>query len=270
MADPDRARAFGAQVDFGRAADDYGTHRAGFPERFFERLAAQLGLRAGMTALDIGTGAGTVAFGLAALGLRVTGVDPSEAMLAEARGAAATAGLAVDFRAGRAEALEFPDQAFDIVTAGQCWHWFDRPRAAAEAFRVVRPGGALAIAHFDWIPERGSVVAATEALIEEANPAWKLGGGRGVHPRWLADLSEAGFADIETASFDHPQPYTHEGWRGRIRASAGIKASLAPEAVAAFDAKLAAMLARDFPDEPLLTPHRVWWATGRRPPIRRS
>lgn len=262
---PETARAFGERVDFGRAAGDYRAFRAGFPPTFFTRLATQARLAAGMRALDIGTGTGTIACGLAALGLDTTGIDPSADMLDEARVIAQAEGLPIHYVTGRAELLDFPDQSFDVAVAGQCWHWFDRPQAAREAFRVLRPGGAMVIAHFDWIPLPGSVVAATEAMIIDANPHWKMAGGNGVYPAWLSDMSAAGFIDLETASFDIAQRYSHEAWRGRIRASAGIKASLDAEAVAAFDVRLAAMLARDFPDEPLATPHRVWWVIGRRP-----
>lgn len=263
--EPDGVRTFGTRVDFGRAADDYRVHRAGFPSAFFARLAAHAPLRAGMAALDVGTGTGTVARGLAALGLDVIGTDPSEEMLAAARGLAAEDALSIRFEMGRAEALNFPDRSFDVITAGQCWHWFDRAKAAAEAYRTLKPGGALVIAHFDWIPVPGSVVAATEAMILDANPHWKMAGGTGIHPAWLADMSAAGFVDLETASFDVAQSYTHEAWRGRIRASAGVKASLNVDEVRAFDERLAAMLARDFPGDPLLAPHRVWWVLGRRP-----
>ena len=57
-------------------------------------------------------------------------------------------------------------------------------------------------------------------------------------------------------------PFSHADWRGRIRASAGIRASLPPEAVERFDIELAAVLAERFPDEPLAVPHRVWAASG--------
>jgi hypothetical protein len=130
---------------------------------------------------------------------------------------------------------------------------------------ALKPGGVLAIAHFDWLPLAGNVVAATEAMILEANPAWTFAGGAGVYPRWLADMGEAGFGAIETQSFDIAQPYSHEAWRGRIRASAGVKASLDEAATARFDAKLAGMLRASFPEDPLLVPHRVWWVVGRRP-----
>lgn len=258
-------KSFGAQVDFGKAAADYGRFRAGFPDAFFQRLSDQIGPFDGKTVLDVGTGAGTVARGLARIGAIVTGIDPSTSLMAEAEKLGAAEGVSVTYREGRAEALPFADWAFDIVTAGQCWHWFDRPRAASEAMRVLKPGGSLAIAHFDWLPLPGNVVAATEAMILAANPAWKMSGGVGVYPHWLTDMGRAGFTDIETRSFDVMQPYSHEAWRGRIRASAGVKASLDADAVARFDAAHADMLRAGFPDEPLMIPHRVWWVIGRKP-----
>lgn len=252
-------------VDFGKTACDYGSYRAGFPERLFDELAAREIGRAGQLVLDLGTGTGSLARGFARRGAAVTGLDPSAAMLAEARRLVSEAGLAVDFRQGRAEATGLPDRHFDVVTAGQCWHWFERPAAAAEVRRILKPGGCLVICHFDWIPLSGNVVAATEALIEAHNPLWAGGGGAGLHPAWLADAAEAGFTAIETFSFDLDAVYSHAAWRGRIRASAGVGASLATEAVERFDKELAALLAERFPDDPLQVPHRVWALLAMRP-----
>ena len=260
--DPGAMRAFGAQVAFGRTAGDYATHRAGFPQAFFDLLARRGFAQAGQRALDVGTGTGTLARGLARLGLQVTGVDPLTELMAQAEGLDAQAGVSVTYKAGKAEALPAGAGAFDLVTAGQCWHWFDRPVAAADAARVLAPGGRLVIAHFDWLPLSGNVVAATEALILAHNPDWAGAGGRGIYPAWPRDMAEAGIAEIETASFDIDQPYSPEAWRGRIRASAGVAASLAAEQVAAFDRELADLLARDFQQEVLAVPHRVWLATG--------
>lgn len=263
--DIDATAAFGSGVDFGRTAADYARFRAGFPDAFFMRLARSIPIQPGAAALDIGTGTGTVARGLAGLGLDVVGIDPAPALMREAAEIDRAQGISIRYREGRAEALDFADRSFDIVTAGQCWHWFDRDRAAAEAFRVLRPGGRLVIAHFDWLPLCGNVVEATERLILEANPQWTLNGGTGLYPRWLADMANAGFASLETASFDVDQPYSHEAWCGRIRASAGIRASLDQAATARFEGKLRATLQARFEQEPLLVPHRVWWATGQRP-----
>jgi len=253
------------EVDFGKTASDYGSYRVGFPERLFEELAVRQIGQTDQVLLDLGTGTGSLARGFARRGSKVTGLDLSEAMLAEARRLASETELAVNFRQGRAEATGLPDRHFDVVTAGQCWHWFDRPAAAAEVRRLLKPGGRLAICHFDWIPQPGNVVAATEALIEAHNPAWAGGGGTGLHPAWLGDAAEAGFAALETFSFDQDTVYSHVAWRGRIRASAGVGASLTPEAIERFDGELAALLAERFPEDPLAVPHRAWAMVAIRP-----
>jgi SAM-dependent methyltransferase len=254
--------AFGQGVDFGKTASDYRAFRAGFPPEFFETLLRRGDIVAGQRALDLGTGTGTVARGLARLGLSVMGIDPSPALLAEAAALDREAGVHVDYQLGRAENLPQADASLDLVTAGQCWHWFDRPRTAAQAARVLRPGGRIVIAHFDWLPLPTNVVEATEALILAFNPAWTLAGGSGIYPAWLGDLAAASFTRLETFSFDTTVTYTREAWRGRIRASAGVKASLDPEAIARFDAALAELLRARFAADPLAVPHRVWVATG--------
>lgn len=263
--DVESTRAFGRAVDFGRTAAEYRRFRAGFPLAFFETLMARGWIAAGRRALDLGTGTGTVARGLAELGLHVVATDPAAPLLAQARELDREAGVNVDHREGRAESIELDDASLDVVTAGQCWHWFDRGRAAAEVLRVLRPAGRVIVAHFDWIPVPGNVVAATEELISAANPAWTMGGGSGLYPRWLLDLGVAGFVELETFSFDMEQPYTHEAWRGRVRASAGIKASLDEAGIERFDRALAEVLATRFPEDPLLVRHRVWAVSGRRP-----
>ena len=250
-------------VDFGRTASDYATHRAGFPDALFERLAAiGIGLP-GQRILDLGTGTGSLARGFARRGASVTGLDPSAELLEQARILDEAAGVAVDYRLGTAEDTGLPDAAFEVVAAGQCWHWFERPVAAREARRLLVGDGRLLITHFDWLPLPGNLVAASEALIEEHNPSWAFGGGSGLYPAWLADAAQAGFRDIETFSFDLSVAYSHEAWRGRIRASAGVGGSLAAAQVEAFDRDHTRLLAERFPEEPLAVPHRVFAMTAR-------
>jgi len=250
-------------VDFGRTAKDYAAHRAGFPKELFDRLAAMGIGRSGQRLLDLGTGTGSLARGFARRGASVVGVDPAEPLLVEARRLSQHEGVQVDYREGRAEDIDAPDGAFDVVSAGQCWHWFDRPAAAAECMRVLGADGTLAICYFDWLPLPGNVVASTEALILEHNPEWPAAGGLGMYPLWTLDVAEAGFTGLETFSFDVDVSYNHDAWRGRIRASAGVAASLPPDAVAAFDRELATLLKQDFPGEPLAVPHRVWALVAR-------
>lgn len=260
--DVEEMRAFGAGVAFGKTAADYAQHRAGFPLAFFEVLRARGWVRPGQRAVDLGCGTGSLARGLARLGATVTGVDPARALMDEARRLDRAAGAQVVYREATAEATRLASGSADLVTAGQCWHWFDRKAAAKEVKRLLKPGGRALIAHFDWLPLYGTVVEATEALILRHNPTWAGAGGTGLYPDWLRDLADGGFAGLETASFDVAVRYTHVAWRGRIRASAGVAASLNEAATDAFDRDLADTLARDFPTDPMEVPHRVWIATG--------
>lgn len=85
---------------------------------------------------------------LAERGARVWGVDPSAAMLAQAR---AAAGRRVGFKQGRAEALPFRDGWFARAVVRLVVHLVDRPLALPELARVLAPGGRAAIATF--VPE---------------------------------------------------------------------------------------------------------------------
>lgn len=245
-------------VDFGKTAVDYSRHRSGFPEEFFWELRTMgIGLP-DQKVLDLATGTGSVARGLALGGAKVDAIDIASPLLEQAAALDRELGVAITYRQASAEQLPYPAAHFDVITAGQSWHWFDRARAAGEAFRVLKPGGRLVIAHFDWLPIAGTVVAGTERLIEKHNPEWRMGGATGFYPQWCEGLLLQGFADLRSRSFDKAISYSHERWRGRIRASAGIAASLSPAGVAAFDRELAALLAERFPADPLDIPHRVW------------
>jgi SAM-dependent methyltransferase len=245
-------------TNFGAAAEDYARFRAGFPDSLFDRLAA-LGIGAsGETIVDVGTGTGSLARGFALRGARVIGIDPDGRLLDQARRLDVAASATVEYKIGTAEAIPLPDGIADVVSAGQCWHWFDGPKAAGEFSRIAKPHGRVVIAYFSWIPLPGSVVEATEQLIMKHNRNWSFGGGNGFDLGSLPHLQAAGFSRIETFSYDLDIPYTAEGWRGRIRASAGVAVSLAPAEVEAFDAEHARLLEESYPGALLEIPHRVF------------
>jgi SAM-dependent methyltransferase len=272
IADPYVAREAGlvshGPVDFGKTADDYARHRAGYPPRFYDELARHGVGRAGQRVVDLGTGTGVVARALAARGCAVTGVDIAAPLLGAAARLALEAGLEVEWREASAEDTGLPAGAFDVVTASQCWHWFDRPRAAAETRRLLVGGGALVIAHLDWLALPGNVVDETLALVEVHRqapwPAIAGAGPNGIYPWWSPDLAAAGFGGLEIVGFDVDLVYSHVAWRGRMRASAGVGATMDPGRVAAFDAALAGLLAARYPD-PVAVPHRVFVLITRAP-----
>jgi len=89
------------------------------------------------TILDVGTGTGRAAIQLARAGARVTGVDPSEEMLAIARIQAADASLSIRFETGDAHRLQFADRAFEVVVCLRVlMHAADWQGCLAELCRV--------------------------------------------------------------------------------------------------------------------------------------
>lgn len=255
-----------ATVDFGLRSDDYAAHRPGFPASFYERLERYFDL-AGLRAVDLGTGPGLVALELARRGASATGIDVAEAQIEAAQGQAEALGLAdrAVFRVGRAEETGLEDDSVDLVTAGQCWPWFDHEAALAEVGRLLRPGGHLVVAHYCYLPARDRLAAASEKLVYEYNASWKLGGWHGVYAYQIDALQTAELGLVEQFCYDHMQPFSHEAWRGRMRTCNGVgSGGMTDDQVVAYDAALADLLAREFPEEPVHVLHRVWAVVLRR------
>lgn len=116
-----------------------------------EPFAAQIALRPGAQVLDVACGTGNVTIPLARRGATVTGLDLAPNLLVQARARAAAEGLPIRFDEGDAEALPYPDGAFDVVSTMFGAMFAPRPEVvAAEMARVLRPGGTLAMAN--WTP----------------------------------------------------------------------------------------------------------------------
>jgi arsenite methyltransferase len=164
-------------------------------------LADALAPAAGHRVLDVASGRGTTALLLAeAYGVRVDGVDYSPANTDLARGAASTAGLAerAAFTTGDAEHLPYPDGVFDAVVCECALCTFpDKPRAAAEFARVLKPGGRVGITDVTALPHRLppelTTLVARIACIADARPSGE----------YTEILAGAGLRTVRTERHDH-------------------------------------------------------------------
>ena len=144
-----------AAATYNAAADHFDDEPLGFWARIGRRTVERLDLSPGATVLDVGCGAGASALPAAErVGPRgrVIGIDLAERLLAIARQKAEHHGLAnVEFRVGDMERLGYPDGHFDaVVSVFSIFFVPDMVRQVRELWRMVRPGGRLAIT--SWGP----------------------------------------------------------------------------------------------------------------------
>ena len=226
----------GRGIDWGRTSQDYDRYRPGPPDSFYRKLQAlDVGLP-DQRILDIGTGTGLLARRFAAHGAHVAGIDVSAEQIAMAQNAARQEVLSIDFRVAVAEDIPHSERSFDVVTANQCWLYFDTTRAIPQVCRVLAPTGRLLVSYFSFMPRLDAVAQASEALVLKYNPDWNGADWDGVIapvPNWSAEHFEL----VGMFVYDEQIPFTRESWRGRMRALRGIAASLSPEQVSAFDAE---------------------------------
>jgi len=117
-----------------------------------EQLCEALDVRAGQKVLDVAAGNGNATLAAARRWCDVTSTDYVPALLSRARERAAAERLKIEFQEADAEALPFPDAAFDVVmsTFGVMFT-ADQDKAAAELTRVCKHGGKIGLAN--WTPD---------------------------------------------------------------------------------------------------------------------
>ncbi|NBE97552.1 class I SAM-dependent methyltransferase [Nonomuraea sp. KC401] len=121
---------------FGTDAERYDRTRPRYPDALVERIVAA---GPGPLLLDVGSGTGIAARQFQAAGCQVLGVEPDPRMAALARQ------TGVETEVSTFEDWDPAGRTFDTVAAAQAWHWVDPVAGAAQAARVLRPGGRLAL-----------------------------------------------------------------------------------------------------------------------------
>lgn len=123
---------------FSEVAAEYATYRPHYPEALFDFLAERAPAR--RLAWDCACGNGQATIDLAARFEHVIGTDPSAAQIAEA-----PAHPRIEWRVASGERSGIPDDSCDLVTVAQALHWLDIDAFFAEAARVARRDGLVAI-----------------------------------------------------------------------------------------------------------------------------
>lgn len=234
----------GRKIDWGLTTEDYAKYRPGPPSTFYEKLKAlDVGLSL-QAILDLGTGTGVLAREFASRGVKkVCGTDISETQVKMADELAKKSNLEVIFKTAPAETQPFGDKEFDVITANQCWLYFDKDKVIPEVKRLLKPSGVLVTSHFSWLPRLDTIARRTEELILKYNPQWTAANYHGeipAFPKW----AEGHFRLKGMFFYDEQIAFDIEMWRGRIRACRGVGAALSEDEVKKFDEEHEKLLQR--------------------------
>ena len=143
-----------AQHDVWAVGEGYERYVGRWSRLVARELLAWLAVPAGREWLDLGCGTGALSrtILLHASPARVTGVDPSEGLLASAR--AQITDPRVEFRQGEARAIPAPDGIFGATVSGLVLNFIPDPaKGLAEMRRVTQPGGTVAAYVWDYAGE---------------------------------------------------------------------------------------------------------------------
>ncbi len=246
----------GRDIDWGKTSEDYAKYRPGPPLSLYQILQAHGVGIPGQKVLDQGTGTGVFGRQLARQGCEVIGTDISATQIRFATELSNKENLPnIKFIVSAAEENPFPDQSFDVVSASQCFVYFDKAKWIPEMKRILRPNGKIVTVFFQWLPLEDPISGASEKLVLKYNPDWSAHSMDG-RVNQFDDWFLKDFRQTALFVYDEDIEFTRETWRGRIRALRGIGASLPPDEVKKFDEEHDELLKKTLGDK-FIIPHRV-------------
>ena len=236
----------GKAFDWGRTSADYAKFRDIYPQEFYDKIIKRQLCIKGQRVLDIGTGTGVLPRNMYLYGAKWTGTDISVNQIAQA--GILSKGMAIDYYPMAAEELNFPENSFDVITACQCFWYFDHERLVPEFLRMLKPEGRLLVLYMAWLPYEDVIAGESEELVLKYSPKWS-GAGETMHPIEIPDCYKDKFELVYHEEYPLKVPFTRESWNGRMKACRGVGASLTEEEITEWEREHKKMLSEIAPAE---------------------
>lgn len=236
----------GNPFDWGRTSSDYAKFRDIYPQDFYQKILDRNLCIDGQAVLDIGTGTGVIPRNMYRYGAKWTAADISENQIEQAK--ILSDGMDIDYHTVSTEDIDFSDQSFDVITACQCFFYFNHETVVPKLWRMLKPGGSILILYMAWLPFEDQIAGASEKLVLKYNPDWS-GAGETLHQIEIPDCYKEKFQLVYREEFPLEVPFTRESWNGRIKACRGIGASLTEEEIFLWEEEHKKLLAQIAPDE---------------------
>ena len=236
----------GKAFDWGRTSADYGKYRDIYPQIFYDKILARGLCTKGQEVLDIGTGTGVIPRNMYRYGAKWTGTDISDNQIAQAK--ILSEGMDIDYHVSSTENLDFPQEYFDVITACQCFWYFDHEKVMPMFHRMLKEGGRILVLYMAWLPFEDPIAGESEKLVLKYSPNWS-GAGETRHPIHIPDVYREQFDIVHSEEYEVYVPFTRETWNGRMKACRGVGASLSAEEVVKWEKEHVELLGRIAPEE---------------------
>lgn len=237
----------GKAFDWGRTSSDYAKYRDIYPEIFYRKIVERGLCLSGQKVLDLGTGTGVLPRNMYRYGGIWTGTDISGNQIIEAKRLASESDMDIDFFAVATEDVDFPDHTFDVITACQCFWYFDHDKVMPRLARMLKPSGRLLILYMAWLPFEDRIAGASENLVLKYSPNWS-GARETKRPIHMPDNAYDYFDMVGNEEYELTVPFTRETWHGRLRVCRGVGASLSQAELARWDREHRALLSEIAPE----------------------
>lgn len=236
----------GKAFDWGKTSADYAKYRDIYPRGFYDKITARGLCLSGQNVLDVGTGTGVLPRNMYGYGAKWTGTDISENQISQAK--ILSKGKNIEYYCVPSEDINFPDNSFDVITACQCFFYFDHERTCPNFYCMLKPGGRILVMYMEWLPFEDKIAGESEKLVLKYNPNWS-GAGETLHPIHIPEQYNKKFELVYHEEYPLNVRFTRESWNGRIKACRGIGASLSKEEIAAWESEHIKMLTEIAPNE---------------------
>ena len=207
----------GKPFDWGRTSADYARYRDIYPAIFYEKIAGRNLCISGQKVLDLGTGTGVLPRNMYHYGAEWIGTDISENQIKQARKLSEASDLDIQYRTVATEDIDLPDNTFDVITACQCFWYFDHEKVMPKLYRMLKQDGRLLLLYMAWLPMQDKIAEASEQLILKYNPCW-TGSGETKRPISVPDGVYEFFDTGYHEEYDVDVFFTRESWHGRMKA----------------------------------------------------
>ncbi len=224
----------GKAFDFGLTSENYAKYRDIYPQIFYDKIIARNLCVKGQTVLDLGTGTGVLPRNMYKYGAKWICTDISENQIDKARNLSELNGMNIKYIVSPAENIDFPDNSFDVITACQCFWYFNHEKIAPKLARMLKNDGKLLILFMAWLPYEDEIAGKSEELVLKYNPEW-TGAGETMHPIYIPDCMYEYFDLSYHEEYKLSVPFTRESWNGRMKTCRGIGASLSEEKIAEWE-----------------------------------